>query len=143
MATKEQTDKADAPAGNGPVTITFVGGPNDGNVGSNEWGGGPNGMSLKFEKNVPMTIDPTDDATWNGEQVKFLRHVIMKARSNPHFELSEGDDPHKRTRGRGPQTREDIEALTKDELAALADKRKVYVTTSMTKAEIVDALLAG
>lgn len=72
------------------VSITFLGGPETGDVDSLKWGGGPERHEIVFPKGKAMTVN-LDDAK-NTSQRKFYEHVIAKARNNRFFKVT-GDAP--------------------------------------------------
>jgi hypothetical protein len=72
------------------VTITFVGGEENGDVGSTEWRNTATGYAIKFPVNKAVTIDP--DKTEDSAEKAFLNHVIHKARGNRFFEVKDVAD---------------------------------------------------
>lgn len=69
-----------------PVQITFIGGPDTGDVGSASMGNAMTG-EIHFPLNVPVTLDP--DKERNGELRKFMEHVIGKLRHHKHFKVED------------------------------------------------------
>lgn len=67
------------------VTITFLGGPETGNVAETVWPNPLGGADLVFPIRSPVTIDP--DASGNASDRDFLAHVIKKARTNRFFRV--------------------------------------------------------
>ena len=69
------------------VTITFLGGPDSGNVDHTVWGNAATG-AVTFPLRIPVTVDP--DASTNAPERAFLAHLIVKARTNPFFKVEDG-----------------------------------------------------
>lgn len=72
------------------VSVTFIGGPECGDVQSVKWGGGFEKQEITFPLNKAMTVN-LDDAE-NSKQRAFYEHVIAKARNNRFFKVT-GDAP--------------------------------------------------
>lgn len=71
--------------------ITFLGGPECGNVGSTTWGSGETG-TIEFPVRTPVLVD--SEAVPAAKRA-FTEHVIKKARTNPFFtveDAAEGAD---------------------------------------------------
>lgn len=74
------------------VSITFLGGPETGDVDSVKWGGGPpDNLEITFAKDKAVTIDL--DKAKNSKERAFFDHVIKKASGNRFFKVSGGDKP--------------------------------------------------
>lgn len=71
------------------VSVTFIGGPECGDVQSVKWGGGHEKQEITFPLNKAMTVN-LDDAK-NTKQRAFYEHVIAKARNNRFFKVT-GED---------------------------------------------------
>ena len=65
------------------ATITYVGGPNDGNVAVNTWRDPLHGFSVDFPIRQPVSLDP--DGESNIQRRVFIEHVIRKAGTNRYF----------------------------------------------------------
>lgn len=68
--------------------VTFIGGPECGNVGETVWGNEYTG-EVTFPIRVPVLID-TDAAKTDAER-DFLAHLLKKARTNRFFTVEEAD----------------------------------------------------
>jgi|SRR5262245_15268138 len=75
----------------GPAILTFIGGAEAGNVGSNIWGTEATGM-IEFPLRQPVLVDP--DAAATESERKFFTHIIDKARGNPFFTVAEAKEGH-------------------------------------------------
>lgn len=91
------------------ASITFLGGPECGNVGETTFEDTIHGFKLVLPLNKPVEVDADD--VENSQRGAFLRHVIGKARANRFFAVDA----------------EDAEDAEHDRLMARADELGVKV----------------
>jgi hypothetical protein len=65
------------------ATITYLGGPETGNVDKLDWGG------FTFEKDKPFKVDLRGK---NPEKKETLKHILAKARTNRFFKVDGKDE---------------------------------------------------
>ena len=68
--------------------VTFLGGPEVGNVATMTWGNDITG-TVEFTINKPVIIDP---AAAPQDKRAFLEHIVKKARGNRFFSVQEARD---------------------------------------------------
>lgn len=67
--------------------VTFLGGPDAGNVGENVWGVPETGQ-ITFPLNQSVLVDPEQ----GGVHKPFMEHVLRKARTNRFFRVEDVKD---------------------------------------------------
>lgn len=71
------------------ATITYVGGPGDGNTAMTSWRDPLHNLSFDFPLNRPVTLD--SDAEPNIQRRTLIEHIIRKAPTNRFFSVVTDD----------------------------------------------------